>query len=147
MYACVLSRLVVSDSLRSHELWPARLLCPWGFSRQEYWSGLPCPPPGDLSNPGIKPRSPALQKDSLPSEAPGNPTNTGASSISHLQGNFLTQLSKTKKKVVYIILWLVLFHSGFLAIYVNYIMFSNIWEETGKIYAKLLTLFITLVRG
>ena len=30
-------------------------LCPWGFSRQEYWSGLPCPPPGDLPNPGIKP--------------------------------------------------------------------------------------------
>ena len=33
----------------------AQLLCPWGFSRQEYWSGLPCPPPGDLpkSNPGL----------------------------------------------------------------------------------------------
>ena len=36
-----------------------------GFSRQEYWSGLPCPPPGDLSDPGIKPGSPALQADSL----------------------------------------------------------------------------------
>ena len=35
-----------------------------GFSRQEYWSGLPCPPPGDL-DPGIKPMSPALQADSL----------------------------------------------------------------------------------
>ena len=44
-----------------------------GFSRQEYWSGLPCPPPGDLPNPGIKPRSPALQADSLPSELPGKP--------------------------------------------------------------------------
>ena len=40
------------------------------FSRQEYWSGLPCPPPGDLPDPGIKPGSPALQ-DSLPSETPG----------------------------------------------------------------------------
>ena len=39
--------------------WPARLLCPWGFSRQEHWSGLPCPPPGDLSDPGIGPMSPA----------------------------------------------------------------------------------------
>ena len=39
-----------------------------GFSRQEYWSGLLCPPPGDLPNPGIKPRSSALQADSLPSE-------------------------------------------------------------------------------
>jgi len=44
-----------------------------GFFRQEYWSGLSCPSPGDLSDPGIKPRSPALQADSLPSEPPGNP--------------------------------------------------------------------------
>ena len=42
-----------------------------GFSRQEYWSELPCPPPGDLLNPGIKPRSSTLQADSLPSELPG----------------------------------------------------------------------------
>ena len=35
-----------------------------GFSRQEDWSGLPCPPPGDLPDPGIEPRSPALQVDS-----------------------------------------------------------------------------------
>ena len=41
---------------------------PMGFSRQEYWSGLPFPPPGDLPNPGVKPRSPALQADSLPIE-------------------------------------------------------------------------------
>ena len=39
-----------------------------GFSRQEYWSGLPYPSPGDLPNPGIEPGSPALQADSLPSE-------------------------------------------------------------------------------
>ena len=47
-----------------------------GFSRQEYWSGLPCPPPGDFSNPGIKPRSPALQVDSLSSEPPRKPYKT-----------------------------------------------------------------------
>ena len=43
-------------------------LCPlsMGFSRQEYWSGFPCSPPGDPLNPGIKPLSPALQVDSLP---------------------------------------------------------------------------------
>ena len=41
------------------------------FSRQEYWSGLPFPSPGDLPNPGIEPESPALQADSLPSEPPG----------------------------------------------------------------------------
>ena len=39
-----------------------------GFSRQEYWSGLPFPSPGDLPNPGIEPRSPALQTDALPSD-------------------------------------------------------------------------------
>ena len=43
------------------------------FSRQEYWSGLACPPPGDLPNPGIEPRSLALQADSLLSEPPGKP--------------------------------------------------------------------------
>ena len=41
------------------------------FSRPEYWSGLPCPPPGYFPDPGIKPGSPALQVDSLPSEPPG----------------------------------------------------------------------------
>ena len=49
------------------------LLCPWGFSRPEYWSGLPCPPPGDLPNPGIDPRSPAFQANSFLSESPGKP--------------------------------------------------------------------------
>ena len=42
-----------------------------GFSRQEYWGGLPFPSPGDLPDPGIKPGSPALQADALPSEPPG----------------------------------------------------------------------------
>ena len=42
-----------------------------GFSRQEYWSGLPFPSPGDLPNPGIEPRSPALQADAFSSEPPG----------------------------------------------------------------------------
>ena len=42
-----------------------------GFSRQVYWSGLPFPSPGDLASPGIKPRSPALQADTLTSEPPG----------------------------------------------------------------------------
>ena len=44
-----------------------------GFSRQESWSGLPFPSPGDLPNPGIEPRSPVLQEDSLPDEPPGEP--------------------------------------------------------------------------
>ena len=44
-----------------------------GFSRQRYWSGLPFPSPADLPNPGIKPGSPTLQADTLPSEPPGKP--------------------------------------------------------------------------
>ena len=67
---------------------------PWTTgSRQEYWSQLPCPPPGDLPDPGIKPRSPALQADSLLSEPPGKPKNIGVGSLSLLQGIFLTQES------------------------------------------------------
>ena len=45
----------------------------WRLSRQEYWSGSPCAPPGDLPNPGIELRSPALRVDSLPFESPGKP--------------------------------------------------------------------------
>ena len=66
---------------------------PWGFSRQEYLSGLPCPPPGELPNPGIEPRSPTLQVDSLLCEPPGKPKNTGVGSLSLLQGIFLAQES------------------------------------------------------
>ena len=47
-----------------------------GFSRQEYWSELPFPSPGDLPNAGIEPRSPALQADALSSEPPGKPYST-----------------------------------------------------------------------
>ena len=46
-----------------------------GFSRQEYWSGLPFPSPRDLPNPGIEPRSPAFQADALTSKPPGKPKN------------------------------------------------------------------------
>ena len=44
-----------------------------GFSRQEYWSGLPFPSPGDLPDPGIEPGSPALEADALTFEPPGKP--------------------------------------------------------------------------
>ena len=67
---CV-SRSVVSDSVRPP--WTVAHQCPlsMGFSRQEYWSGLPFPSPGDLPDPRIKPGSHALQADSLPSEPSG----------------------------------------------------------------------------
>ena len=56
--------------------WTAACQAPlsMGFSRQEYWSGLPFPSPEDLPNPGIEPRSPALQTDTLPSEPLGKPS-------------------------------------------------------------------------
>ena len=65
----VLSHLVVSDSC---DPWTVAHQAPlfMGVSRQEYWSGLPFPSPGDRPDPGIEPRSPALQADSLPIELP-----------------------------------------------------------------------------
>ena len=52
-----------------------------GFSRQEYWSGLSFPSPGDLPNPGIEPRSPSLQADALTSEPPGKPSQSSNASL------------------------------------------------------------------
>ena len=63
------------------------------FSRPEYWSGSPFPSPGNLSNPGIEPRSPTLQADSLSAEPQGKPKKTGMGSLSLLQGIFPTQES------------------------------------------------------
>ena len=61
------------------------------FSRPEYWSGWPFLSPGDLPNPGIQPKSPTLQEDSLPAEPPGKPKNSEVGSLSLLQWIFLTQ--------------------------------------------------------
>ena len=61
------------------------------YSRPKYWSGQPFPFPGDLPNPGIKPRSPTLKTDSLPAEPQGKPKNIGVGSIFLLQQIFLTQ--------------------------------------------------------
>ena len=73
---CILSRF---NSARLFVIyWTVARQAPlsMGFSRQEYCNGLPCPPPGDLTNPGIEPRSPvvpALQVDSLPLSHWGSP--------------------------------------------------------------------------
>ena len=68
VHACKVTS-VMSDSLQPCGLYIAcQAPLSMEFSRQEYWSQLPCPFPGDLPNPGIKPRSPALQADSLLSE-------------------------------------------------------------------------------
>ena len=67
------SHSVVSNSLQIP--WTVARQTPlfMGFSRQEYWSGLPFPSPGDLPDSGTKPGSPELQADSLPLESPGKP--------------------------------------------------------------------------
>ena len=59
-------------------LWTVAYQAPlsMGFSRQEYWSGLPFPSPGDLPNPGIEPGSPTLEADALISEPPRKPPET-----------------------------------------------------------------------
>ena len=75
---------LTKDTLKASSLSCVQLFAtPWtvayqappsmGFSRQECWSGLPFPSPGDLPHPGIEPGSPALQADALPSEPPGKP--------------------------------------------------------------------------
>ena len=69
----LISCWVVSNSLRPCGLEPTRLLCLWDFLKQEYWSGLLCPPPGDLPDLGVEPVSPAWQVDSLPLSHPGSP--------------------------------------------------------------------------
>ena len=66
-----------------------------GFSRQEYWSGLPFSSTSDLPDPWIQPRSPALQADSLPSEPPGKPVLNRSQSLFSLP-NFLLLLSLHK---------------------------------------------------
>ena len=57
-----------------------------GVLQARIQEGLPCPPPGDLPNPGVELRSPALQTDSLPTVPPGKPKNYGVGSLSLLQG-------------------------------------------------------------
>ena len=54
-----------------------------GFSRREYWSGLPFLSPGDLPDPGIKPGSPALQADALPTEPPGKLFHMSSANLRH----------------------------------------------------------------
>ena len=83
-YACLLSCSVVSNSM---DFVACQAPHPWGFSRQEYWSGFPGPPSGDLPNPGIEsasPLSPGLQADSLPTEPSGKPKTTNMFRVGHL---------------------------------------------------------------
>ena len=65
--------VTVSYSLPPPGLQPTRLLCPWGFFRLEYWSELPCPPPGIFPTQGSNPGLPHCRADSLPLSHPESP--------------------------------------------------------------------------
>ena len=93
MYVLCFAQSLSRVSLQPNGLQLARLLCPWEFSRQEYWSGLLCSPPVYLPNPGMKPGVLHCRQILLTSEPPGKPKNTGVSHLSCLQGNFPTQES------------------------------------------------------
>ena len=67
-----------------------------GCSRHDYWSGLPSPSPGDLPDPGIKPGSPALQADALPSEPPGKPIYPGG--VSRM--SFIARARLTRRRQI-----------------------------------------------
>ena len=75
MHECLLNRLIHVRLFATLSTVAHQAPLSMRFSRQEYWNGLPFPPPGDLPDPGIEPTSPALQADFLPSESPGKPFN------------------------------------------------------------------------
>ena len=77
--ACVLSRAVMTPWTVAHQT-PLSM----GFSRQEYWRGLPCPTPEDLPGPGIKARSPTLQADCLPIQPLGKSSYLGYIHLSEI---------------------------------------------------------------
>ena len=89
MHACSVASVVFNSVIP----WtiPCQAPLSMGFSQKEYWSGLPCPPLGELPNPGIEPRSPTLQADSSLTEPPRKLRETEMGTLSLLQGIFLTQ--------------------------------------------------------
>ena len=83
---CV-SRSVMSDSFETLGTVACQAPLSMEFSRQEYWSELPFPSPGELPDSGLEPGSPALHADYLPSELPGNSTDNLAASKSTLKSS------------------------------------------------------------
>ena len=97
---CVLSRSVMSNSLRPHGLQPARFLCPWDFFRQQYWDGLLFPPPGHLPIPGTEPMSlasPTLVGGLFTTEPLGKPSEVCClQKISHILMSHFPHLKNKK---------------------------------------------------
>ena len=104
------------------------------FSRPEYWGGWPFPSPEDLSNRGIKPRSPALQVENLPAEPQGKPKNTGVGTLSLFQWIFLTQeLNQAllnRRQILYQLSyqWSRMFNIEFVYYFEKYRAFQTFWR-------------------
>ena len=123
--AIVLSHSVMSDTFQPHGLYQVPLSM--GFSRQEYWSRLPCPSPGDLPNPGIELSSPTLQVDSLPSKPPGKPM------LTYQSHNVTKRTSKgkqcidsqmlTRTRRIYVLFNIISYKIHFEKIYVNMLVY------------------------
>ena len=73
MHPCVLSHFSHVQHFETPRTVACQAPLSMGFSRQEYWSGFPCPAPGDIPDPGMDTKSPALQADSLPTKPTGKP--------------------------------------------------------------------------
>ena len=94
----------LSHILLFETLWTVAYQAPpsMGFSRQEYWSGLPFPSPGDLPDPGIEPGSPALRAEALISEPPGKPWMVNFSRKNfHVRSHNTLNLAGKKKKSIF----------------------------------------------
>ena len=90
IYACIRKKKVLINYVHFYIYYLGQSM---EFYRPEYWNGQPFHSPGDLPNPGMEPRSPALQVDSLPAEPQGKPKSTGVGNLSLLQWVFPTQES------------------------------------------------------
>ena len=93
VYGVAQSQTRLKQLRSSSRIIASQATLPMEFSRPKDWRGYLFLSPGDLPNSGIKPRSPTLQVDSLPSESPGKPKNTGMGSLFLFQGIFWTQES------------------------------------------------------
>ena len=101
------------------------------FSRQEYWSGSPCPSPGDLPDPGIKTRSPALQADFLLSEPPRSPSLVAQIMSSILMSNKMRPKRNKKKtiKVIWISVIRILLKAIPIAWYIDWNFLWSLYQD------------------
>ena len=108
-----------------------------GFSRQEYWSGLSFPSPGDLPDLGIESRSLALQADSLPVEIPGKPKNTGVGCHFLLHGIFPNPRVRTRVSCISGTDRQILYHSCHLKVMGVFALCKSVERYINDMYTSL----------